>query len=225
MTRSGVVDWDFARIVEAFYAPLPTDPRTREIVRRQRADRDRIRQAGRLRTRRDHAGLPVEAAHRLMTRSERLQARITYDPARNNPVLSDPVLAKQVRRAARYYSHCAWALVDGFCRSRIPLSRALVPVSPAALKPPIPPAPALIPGQLPVPQDRSVFILVQQGRAIVARYRQGDERGTYTVQLASNWPALEPDALDAVEAAGGAWWVDDFYPCPPALAARAQFEN
>ena len=229
MIRSGATDWQLARILHAPVAPQPTDPRTREIARRQRADQNRARQAGLIRTQRDHAGMPVEAAHRLMARSERLARAVTYDPIRNNAVIADPALAATVRCASHACSCRAWALVDSFCRSRIPASRALVvpagsPLATASVPTTTPPSsPASNPGQPPVPQDRGVFILVEGLRVKVSRYRQIGAHNTYDVEHALNWAALEPDALLAVEAVGGAYWIDDHYPCPPELAARAQF--
>lgn len=76
-----------------------------------------------------------------------------------------------------------------------------------------------------IPSDRGVFILVRGERTIVARYRRTGPRETYTVQPAANWEALEPAAQDAVEAVGGAFWADDHYPCPPALATQARFTD
>lgn len=229
MIHSGYVDWDFARIAEAFNAAPPTDSRHRAIWREQRLADRRSRQDARLRTQRDHAGMPVEAAHRLMARSERLARAVTYDPIRNNAVIADPALAATVRCASHACSCRAWALVDSFCRSRIPASRALVvpagsPLATASVPTTTPPSsPASNPGQPPVPQDRGVFILVEGLRVKVSRYRQIGAHNTYDVEHALNWAALEPDALLAVEAVGGAYWIDDHYPCPPELAARAQF--
>ena len=215
MIHSGAIDWQLAQILGVLADPHPMDPHQREIVRRQHAERARTWQDGRIRTQRDHAGMPIEAAHRLKARSERLERAISYDPVRNNAVIGDPVLAAKVRRAVRLLDHRAWALIEDFRRSRIPASRALVVP---------PPNPTASLGQ-PIPRDGGVFILVESGRAIVARYRQRSPRGTYGVQHALNWEALEQDALDAVEAAAGAFWVDDHYACPPALAARARFED
>jgi hypothetical protein len=221
MTHTAAVDWDFLRIAEAFNAPEPNDPRHREIVRRQQLDDRRTFQATRLRAQRDVAGMPHDEPARLMARSERLLAKVTYDVVRNNPVISDPRLAEAVWRASTHYGRAAWAVVNRFFRSRIPPSRALVALPAAPATPPRRPKGLL---DQPIPRDRGVFILVRSGRAIVSRYRQSSARGAYDVQHARNWQALEREALDAVEAAGGAWWADDHYPCPPALAARAVFD-
>ncbi|HML22069.1 MAG TPA: hypothetical protein PKD09_10485 [Aggregatilinea sp.] len=221
------VDWNSARLVDAFNAAPPTDPRHRAILREQHLADQRNRQEIRLRTQRTHAGMPFESARRLMSRSERLQAKITRDPVGNNPVISDPRIADAVQRASYYYSRRAWALIDDFARSRIPPSRALVVWVSASGTPPSdqPPSPAWEPGEPPVPEERGVFILVADLRAKVARYRRIGAHGTFDVEIASNWEALELEALAAVEAAGGAYWAEDHYPCPPALAARARFES
>ena len=125
---SGAVDWNFLRIAEAFAAPEPTDPRHREIVQRQRLEDRRAFQDRQIRTQRDLAGMPREAARRLMARSERLAAKVTRDPVGNNPVISDPRLAEAVHRASMHYGRAAFAVANRFFRERIPPSRALVVV-------------------------------------------------------------------------------------------------
>lgn len=101
----------------------------REQIRAQRAIQARVRQDGRIQTRRQHAGAPWDEASRLKARAERLERMITYDPARNNAVISDPALAVQVRAAVAAHTRAAWRLVDTFTRGRIPDSRALVPIA------------------------------------------------------------------------------------------------
>jgi hypothetical protein len=62
------------------------------------------------------------------------------------------------------------------------------------------------------------------GRATVSRYEVvlGD---MLTICLASNWKALEGDAIEAVEAHGGAVNLSGHYPCPATLARRAEFPS
>lgn len=69
------------------------------------------------------------------------------------------------------------------------------------------------------------FIDVANSQARVARWRGlGAGAGWQTV-LASNWEALEADAAQAVEQAGGYITMSGQYACPPELAARAEWEG
>jgi hypothetical protein len=74
-----------------------------------------------------------------------------------------------------------------------------------------------------IPSDKLPIIVVQQGRCLVARYR---DTGHYEfqVQIAENWQALEPEARAELEAQVGALTEDDHYPCSQQLADRAIFE-
>jgi hypothetical protein len=72
-----------------------------------------------------------------------------------------------------------------------------------------------------VPADKRALIRVSGLRARVSRDVRTSPRGTFDVEEAVNWESLEPDAIEAVEAVGGAIWHDDDYPCPDALAERA----
>ncbi len=72
-----------------------------------------------------------------------------------------------------------------------------------------------------LPQDNHPLIHIEKGRAIVARYVQTAPY-TYTTQPASNWDALESEALAAVQDQVGAP-EDGHYPCPPELATRAEW--
>lgn len=101
----------------------------RAQIRAQHVAQARARQDGRIQTRRQHAGAPWAEASRLKARADRLERWITYDPARNNAVISDPVLAVQVRAAVYAHNRAAWRLVDNFIHGRIPDSRALVPAA------------------------------------------------------------------------------------------------
>lgn len=72
-----------------------------------------------------------------------------------------------------------------------------------------------------IPSDNLVVILVHGTRCIVARYRQ---IGPYEFELehAANWEALEAEACAAVQEMVGAIVESNVYPCPGALAARAE---
>lgn len=74
-------------------------------------------------------------------------------------------------------------------------------------------------------ENRSAFISVANGRAIVARSAPlGRGRGWET-QYAANWPTLEDDAAAAVAAQGGNVYMSGIYTCPTELAARAEWEQ
>ena len=75
----------------------------------------------------------------------------------------------------------------------------------------------------PSPQD-GVFIYVFGRRAQVARY-QDVGRGAVTVRVASNWEELEDEAVEVVEAQGGALTVTGYYRCDANLAGRAIWES
>lgn len=74
-----------------------------------------------------------------------------------------------------------------------------------------------------IPSDNLVVIQVAGGRCRVARYRQTSPY-TFAVQPARNWAALEPEARQAVEDLVGAIVEDEHYPCPQALAAKAEWD-
>ena len=77
-------------------------------------------------------------------------------------------------------------------------------------------------------QHHDPLIHVWDSRCAVARWVQ-TERGTilgqhgFTVQVATNWEQLEEEARDAVFATGGAPTISGISPCPPELAAQAQY--
>ena len=75
----------------------------------------------------------------------------------------------------------------------------------------------------PSPQD-GVFIYVFSRRAQVARY-QDVGGGAVTVRAASNWEELEDEAVEVVEAQGGALTVTGYYRCDANLAGRAIWES
>ena len=74
-----------------------------------------------------------------------------------------------------------------------------------------------------VPADKRVLIRVSGLRARVSRYVVTSPRGTFDVEAAVNWEALEDEAIEAVEAVGGAIWHADDYPCPESLVAQAEW--
>ncbi len=118
LTRTPAPDQLVYRIAEGLRAAQSLTPAQRAQIQAQRAALARQQQAG----------APFAEARRLMARAERLERLITYDPARNNAVISDPALAARVRAAVYAHSRAAWSLVDAFRQSRIPPQRALVVV-------------------------------------------------------------------------------------------------
>jgi len=73
-----------------------------------------------------------------------------------------------------------------------------------------------------IPSDKLAVIQVEHGLCIVARYQQTGAY-TFTLERAANWTALEADARAVVEDLVGAIVEDDVYPCPDALAERAEW--
>jgi hypothetical protein len=76
-----------------------------------------------------------------------------------------------------------------------------------------------------VPADKRVIIRVSGLRARVSRHILTSPRGIFDVEEAVNWELLEEVAIEAVEAAGGAIWHADDYPCPEALAELAEWPD
>lgn len=70
----------------------------------------------------------------------------------------------------------------------------------------------------------SMAISVRDCRAVVSR-RVDLPRGRWTYEAADNWEDLESDAIDAVEAQGGAVNMSSIYRCPLALFERAEFSE
>lgn len=75
-----------------------------------------------------------------------------------------------------------------------------------------------------IPADNLEVIQVAGGRCIVARYRQIAPY-EYTLEYATNWPALEADARQVVQDFIGAITGSDVFPCPDDLAARAVWDG
>jgi hypothetical protein len=71
-----------------------------------------------------------------------------------------------------------------------------------------------------LPSDKLAIIAVRRDGVKVARYRQIGPY-IYEVEYASNWQALEAEAIHAAEAQIGAIVEDADYPCPSALAVKA----
>lgn len=67
-------------------------------------------------------------------------------------------------------------------------------------------------------------INVWNGRAGVARYEAVGEYA-WTYRVASNWEALEDEAMEAVYAQGGAANLSGLYFCPASLASKAYWEG
>lgn len=59
-------------------------------------------------------------------------------------------------------------------------------------------------------------------RAAVCRRRDRAD-GSWTYEPATNWEDLEPEALEVVEAQGGAVNLSGLYPCPLDLAERGEW--
>jgi len=74
------------------------------------------------------------------------------------------------------------------------------------------------------PLHNEVFIYVFDRRARVVRY-QDVGRGAVTVRVASNWEELEDEAVEVVEAQGGALTMTGYYRCDANLAGRAIWES
>lgn len=68
-----------------------------------------------------------------------------------------------------------------------------------------------------------VFICVWNCRAAVSRYTRVE--GGIAIESATNWEALEEDAITIIEAQGGAYNMSGHYICSPDLAARATWEE
>lgn len=68
--------------------------------------------------------------------------------------------------------------------------------------------------------NEEIIINVWNVRAAVSR-RRDEPGGAWSYEPAQNWEALEADATEAVEGAGGWITMSGLYPCPPDLAARA----
>ena len=68
-----------------------------------------------------------------------------------------------------------------------------------------------------------VFINVWDCRAAVSRY--APVKGGMSTEAAANWEALEDEAIEAIEAQGGAYNMSGHYVCPPELAARVTWEE
>ncbi len=75
-----------------------------------------------------------------------------------------------------------------------------------------------------IPEDKRVFILVEKGQCIVARFIEIAPY-EYEIERAANWLDLEPDAHQAVQDFTGAITRDDLFPCPEALVARAVWDT
>jgi len=73
-----------------------------------------------------------------------------------------------------------------------------------------------------IPEHNLPFIDLRVGRAVVSRYLKPSERFVYTSQPALNWEALEADAIRQIGDMVGSP-EDGHYPCPPELAARAEW--
>jgi hypothetical protein len=67
----------------------------------------------------------------------------------------------------------------------------------------------------------TVFVNVWNVRAAVSRVVA--VRGGISSEPATNWETLEDDAIEAIEAQGGAVNLSGWYHCPPELAARAEW--
>lgn len=75
-----------------------------------------------------------------------------------------------------------------------------------------------------IPADKLPVILTSGGCCIVARYRQ-TANYEYEIEHAANWESLEDDARQVVEDLAGAIVGFDVYPCPDALADRAEWPD
>ena len=73
-----------------------------------------------------------------------------------------------------------------------------------------------------LPQDGSTIISISDCHAIVCRYRQLPD-GSVVCECAANAEDLEAEAIVAVVAQGRPFLIGAHYPCPPDLAARAQW--
>jgi hypothetical protein len=71
-----------------------------------------------------------------------------------------------------------------------------------------------------LPSDKLAIIAVRRDGVKVARYRQIGPY-VYEVEYATNWQALEKEAIQTVEEQIGAIVEDADYPCPRDLAAQA----
>ena len=71
----------------------------------------------------------------------------------------------------------------------------------------------------------SYLINVWNVRAFVARREWSEGDKGYVVVPASNAEELEQDAIEAIEAQGGARNISGQYDCPSALAARAIWQE
>jgi hypothetical protein len=70
----------------------------------------------------------------------------------------------------------------------------------------------------------NVFIDVRHGRAFVSRHiEKGD--GSFSWESAVNEHEIEQSAIEAVKAQGGDLTKDGRYPCPPTIAALAQWPD
>jgi hypothetical protein len=74
------------------------------------------------------------------------------------------------------------------------------------------------------PHHAGHCISVWNCRAVVSRRRDHAD-GTWSFVPCANWEELEEEALEAVEAVGGAMNLSGLYPCPPELAEKGIWEE
>jgi hypothetical protein len=69
-----------------------------------------------------------------------------------------------------------------------------------------------------------IFISVHRGRAFVSRY-VSESDGSFSWESAVNATELEQAAMRAIIAQGGTSSSSGTFPCPPELAAQAQWPS
>jgi hypothetical protein len=77
-------------------------------------------------------------------------------------------------------------------------------------------------GRAMVSPDNIIFINISTCHVLICRYHELPD-GSLAIECASNAAELEADAIAAIAGDGKPFTIGGYHPCPPELAARAQW--